>query len=275
MSKVWFVTGASSGIGAAVVDAALAQGDTVAATFRDEAAASAFDGSSADAIGLVADVRVRAQVDDAVARAVARGGRLDVVVNSAGYGLVGAVEELSDDELHDQVDVNLFGTQRVIRAALPTFRAQRTGVVVNVSSVAGRVGYPGMGAYDASKGGVELLSEALALEVGPLGIAVVVVEPGNIRTDWAGRSMRHAERVIDDYAATVGASREFFADLDGHQIGDPAVVARAIVDAVDGVPPPGEVHRLIVGSDSHEWIADHVRAETEQLDAWVPSTDDD
>ena len=113
MSKVWFVTGASSGIGAAVVQAALAHGDTVAATFRDEAAASAFDGSSADAIGLVADVRVRAQVDDAVARAVGSRGRLDVVVNSAGYGLVGAVEELSDDELHDQVDVNLFGTQRV------------------------------------------------------------------------------------------------------------------------------------------------------------------
>jgi NAD(P)-dependent dehydrogenase (short-subunit alcohol dehydrogenase family) len=131
-----------------------------------------------------------------------------------------------------------------------------------------------MGAYDASKGGVELMSEALALEVGPLGIAVVVVEPGNIRTDWAGRSMRRAERVIDDYAGTAGASREFFADLDGHQLGDPAVVARAVIDAIDGAPV-GAVHRLIVGSDSHEWIADHVHAETEQLDDWVPSTDDD
>ena len=274
-SRVWFVTGASSGIGAAVADVALERGDVVAATFRDATAASVFDASAVDAIGLVADVRERAQVDAAVARAVAHSGRLDVIVNCAGYGLVGAVEELSDDELRDQVDVNLFGTQRVIRAALPIFRAQRAGVVVNVSSVAGRVGYPGMGAYDASKGGVELLSEALALEVGPLGIAVVVVEPGNIRTDWAGRSMRHAERVIDDYAATVGASREFFAELDGHQLGDPEVVARAVLDAVDGVPAPGEVHRLIVGSDSHEWIADHVHAEVEQLDAWVLSTDDD
>jgi NAD(P)-dependent dehydrogenase (short-subunit alcohol dehydrogenase family) len=274
MPKVWFVTGASSGIGAAVVEAALARGDVVAATFRAADAASAFDATSEHALGLVADVRVREQVDGAVASAIARGGRLDVVVNCAGYGLVGAVEELSDDELRDQVDVNLFGTQRVIRAALPTFRAQRSGVVVNVSSVAGRVGYPGMGAYDASKGGVELLSEALALEVGPFGIGVVVVEPGNIRTDWAGRSMRRAERVIDDYAATAGASRDFFAELDGHQIGDAAVVARAVLDAVDGAPTPGAVRRLIVGSDSHEWIADHVQAEVEQLDEWVPSSDD-
>jgi NAD(P)-dependent dehydrogenase (short-subunit alcohol dehydrogenase family) len=131
-----------------------------------------------------------------------------------------------------------------------------------------------MGAYDASKGGVELLSEALALEIGPFGIGVVVVEPGNIRTDWAGRSMRRAERVIDDYAATAGASRDFFAELDGHQIGDAAIVARAVLDAVDGAPTPGAVRRLIVGSDSHEWIADHVQAEVEQLDEWVPSSDD-
>jgi NAD(P)-dependent dehydrogenase (short-subunit alcohol dehydrogenase family) len=274
MPKVWFVTGASSGIGAAVVDAALARGDVVAATFRDAAGATEFDATSDRAIGLVADVRVGDQVDAAVASAVAHGGRLDVVVNCAGYGLVGAVEELSDDELRDQVDVNLFGTQRVIRAALPTFRAQRSGVVVNVSSVAGRVGYPGMGAYDASKGGVELLSEALALEVGPLGISVVVVEPGNIRTDWAGRSMRRAERVIDDYATTAGASRDFFAELDGQQVGDAAAVARAILDTVDGVPAPGAVHRLVVGSDSHEWIADHVQAEVRELDDWVPSSDD-
>jgi NAD(P)-dependent dehydrogenase (short-subunit alcohol dehydrogenase family) len=275
MPKVWFVTGASSGIGAGLVEAALARGDVVAATFRGHAAATAFESSSASAIGLVADVRARDQVDAAVASSVAQTGRLDVVVNCAGYGLVGAVEELSDDELHDQVDVNLFGTQRVIRAALPTLRAQRGGVIVNVSSVAGRVGYPGMGAYDASKGGVELLSEALALEVGPLGIGVLLVEPGNIRTDWAGRSMRRAERVIDDYVATAGASREFFAELDGQQIGDPAVVARTIVDAVvDASPTPGQVHRVIVGRDSHEWIADHVHAETEQLDDWVPSSDD-
>ncbi|HEY3670598.1 MAG TPA: SDR family NAD(P)-dependent oxidoreductase [Acidimicrobiia bacterium] len=274
MTKVWFVTGASSGIGAAVVDAALAGGDVVAAAFRAADAANAFDARSEQAVGLVADVRDREQVDAAVARAVEHGDRLDVVVNCAGYGLVGAVEELSDDELRDQVDVNLFGTQRVIRAALPTFRAQRRGVVVNVSSVAGRVGYPGMGAYDASKGGVELLSEALALEVGPLGVSVVVVEPGNIRTDWAGRSMRRAERVIDDYATTAGASRDFFAELDGHQIGDAAVVAGAILDAVDGAPAPGEVHRLVVGSDSHEWIADHVNAEVRELDEWVPSSDD-
>jgi NAD(P)-dependent dehydrogenase (short-subunit alcohol dehydrogenase family) len=274
MPTVWFVTGASSCIGAAVVGAALARGDVVAATFRDAAAAEAFDATSDGAVGLVADVRDRDQVDAAVVRAVAHADRLDVVVNCAGYGLVGAVEELSDDELRDQVDVNLFGTQRVIRAALPTFRAQRGGVVVNMSSVAGRVGYPGMAAYDASKGGVELLSEALALEVGPLGIGVLVVEPGNIRTDWAGRSMRRAERVIDDYAATAGASRDFFAQLDGQQIGDPAVVAGAVLDAVEQGITPGEVRRLIVGSDSHEWIADHVHAEVEQLDDWVPSADD-
>jgi NAD(P)-dependent dehydrogenase (short-subunit alcohol dehydrogenase family) len=274
MAKVWFVTGASSGIGAAVTEAALARGDVVAATFRADEVADAFGASRATAIGLVADVRDREQVDAAIASAVEQAGRLDVVVNCAGYGLVGAVEELSDDELHAQVDVNLFGTHRVIRAALPTLRAQGTGVIVNVSSVAGRVGYPGMGAYDASKGGVELLSEALALEVGPLGIGVVVVEPGNIRTAWAGRSMQRAERVIADYGATAGASREFFAELDGHQIGDAAVVARALLDAVDAPSARGRAQRLVVGSDSHEWITDHVRAEMEDLDEWVPSSDD-
>jgi NAD(P)-dependent dehydrogenase (short-subunit alcohol dehydrogenase family) len=274
MAKVWFVTGASSGIGAAVTEAVLARGDVVAATFRADEVADAFSASRSTAIGLLADVRDRDQVDAAVAGAVEQAGRLDVLVNCAGYGLVGAVEELSDDELHAQVDVNLFGTHRVIRAALPTLRAQGAGVIVNVSSVAGRVGYPGMGAYDASKGGVELLSEALALEVGPLGIGVLVVEPGNIRTAWAGRSMKRAERIIGDYDATAGASREFFAELDGHQIGDAAVVARALIEAVDAVPTPGRAHRLVVGRDSHEWITEHVHAEVAELDEWVPSSDD-
>ena len=236
MTTTWFVTGASSGIGVAVVAAALARGDTVAATFRGADAANAFDASSERAVGVVADVRSREQVDAAVARRSSALGGLDVVVNAAGYGLVGAVEELSDDELRDQVDVNCSARSASSGPCCPPSGHSAVGVVVTVSSVAGRVGYPGMGAYDASKGGVELLSEALALEVGPLGIGVLVVEPGNIRTDWAGRSMRRAARVIDDYVATAGASRDFFAELDGHQIGDAGVVALAVLDAVDRRP---------------------------------------
>ena len=140
-------------------------------------------------------------------------------MNAAGYGLVGAVEEVDDAEMLAQVDVNLFGAHRVIRAVLPAMRSARAGHVVNISSVAGLVGSPGLGAYDASKAGLELLSEALHTEVAPLGIHVTIVEPGNIRTQWAGRSMVFAKERIADYDATAGVSRTFYPELSGKQGG--------------------------------------------------------
>ncbi len=141
--------------------------------------------------------------------------------------------------------------------------------LVNISSVAGQVGASGLGVYDASKAGVELLPEALRLEVAPLGIRVLIVEPGNIRTEWAGRSMVMASRHIDAYDATAGASRTFFQNLDGHQDGDPDVVAAAIRGAVAAGDPPG---RLVIGADAHGWIGDKLRQQQADLDRWVPST---
>jgi NAD(P)-dependent dehydrogenase (short-subunit alcohol dehydrogenase family) len=232
-SRVWFITGASSGIGKALAEHALADGDTVVGTFRQAEEADAFSRTSPGrSIGTVADVRDAAEAAAAVGQAIGEVGRIDVVVNAAAYAIVGAVEELSTAELSEQINVNLLGAHRVIRAALPWMRERGRGHIVNVSSVAGQVGAAGLGAYDASKAALELLSEALRAEVGPLGIRVIIVEPGNIRTNWAGRSMLFAKRRIEAYDATAGAARTFMQQLVGRQEGDPAVVAADIRAAV-------------------------------------------
>ncbi len=267
---VWFVTGASSGIGRAIAAQALAAGDTVAGTFRSPEQVRAFgERAPGRALGLVADVTDAAQVKAAVESAAADAGGIDVLVNAAGYSVVGAVEELSDAEMRAQLDVNLFGVHRTVRAALPWLRAGRRSRIVNISSVAGQVGYPGLGAYDASKAAVELLSEALQAEVAPLGIRVIVVEPGNVRTEWAGRSMVMARERIAAYDETAGASRRFFTELNGHQEGDPEVVAAVIRDAVEAVEPP---LRLVVGADAHEWIRAKLERQQAELALWRPST---
>lgn len=271
--RVWFITGGSSGIGAALAAQVLAAGDTVVATFRSSEQADAFTAAAAStpgrSFGAVADVRDATQVEAAIAVATSAAGRIDVVVNNAGYAIVGAVEELTDAEMLAQLDVDFLGVHRVIRAALPTLRAQGSGHIVNVSSVAGQVGAAGLGAYDASKAAVELLSEALAAEVAPLGIRVIIVEPGNIRTEWAGRSMVQAACRIPAYDPTAGAARTFFDQLDGHQEGDPHVVAAAIRAAVADPDPP---LRLVVGADAHQWISDKLKVELADVARWTPST---
>ncbi len=266
---VWLITGASSGVGCALAAQVSQAGDIVVGTFRRPEQAGAFTGSGAGRCrGVVADVTDAGQVEAAVALAAAVAGRIDVVINAAGYAVVGAVEELTDAEMLAQLNVNLFGAHRVIRAALPWLRAADGGTIVNVSSVAGQVGYPGLGGYDASKAGLELLSEALRGEVAPLGIKVIIVEPGNIRTEWAGRYMTFAERRIDCYAGTAGASRSFFTQLHGHQEGDPDVVAAAIRDAVAGQDPP---LRLVIGDDALQWISGKIQQQLAELERWRPS----
>jgi NAD(P)-dependent dehydrogenase (short-subunit alcohol dehydrogenase family) len=269
-TRVWFITGASSGIGQALAEQVLADGDTVVGTFRQADEADAFTRSSPGrSIGTVADVRDAAEMAAAVGQAIEEAGHLDVVVNAAGYAIVGAVEELSSVELSEQINVNLLGVHRVIRSALPWMRERGRGYIVNVSSVAGQVGAAGLGAYDASKAAVELLSEALRAEVGPLGIRVIIVEPGNIRTNWAGRSLLLAKRRIDAYDATAGATRTFMQQLDGHQQGDPAVVAADIRAAVASDDPP---LRLVIGADAHEWIEGKLREEESDVGRWKPSS---
>jgi NAD(P)-dependent dehydrogenase (short-subunit alcohol dehydrogenase family) len=270
---VWFITGASSGIGRCLARQVLEHDAVVVATFRTREQAEEFSAKvPGRSHGVVADVRDMVAVQAAADLAAAVADRLDVLINAAGVAVVGAVEELTEDELYQQLDVNLLGAHRVLRATLPLLRAsarRRPATIVNVSSVAGQVGYPGLGAYDASKAGLELLSEALHAELRPLGVRVVVVEPGNVRTDWAGRSMLMAAKRLPDYDQTAGASRAFFRDLDGHQEGDPDTVAAAIREVVAEEDPP---LRLVVGADAHEWIAAKIDSQLRELAQWRRST---
>jgi NAD(P)-dependent dehydrogenase (short-subunit alcohol dehydrogenase family) len=247
-TKVWLVTGSSRGRGRSIAAAAAASGARVMATAR----------RPEDLDGLVAEYhgRVRAVALDvtdpraaraAVEATVAAFGRLDVVVNNAGFANSAPIEEMADDDFRAQVEANLYGVVNVTRAALPVMREQRSGVFVQVSSIGGRVGgTPGMGAYQTAKFAVEGFSEVLASEVGPLGIKVIIIEPGAFRTEWQGSSMvMHA--VGPEYAATVGKINQFREDSQGTQPGDPDRAGAAIVEVVAQSDPP---RRLPLGSDA-------------------------
>jgi NAD(P)-dependent dehydrogenase (short-subunit alcohol dehydrogenase family) len=248
MSKVWLITGSSRGIGRALTEAALAAGHQVVATAR----------KPEDLRDLVerygALVRVRAldvtdaeAARDAVRFAVAEFGRLDVVANNAGYANSSPIEETADDDFRAQLEANFFGVVNVTRAALPVLREQRSGFVVQVGSIGGRVGgTPGLGAYQSAKFAVEGFSEVLHNEVAPLGIKVTIVEPGGFRTDWGGSSMT-IPAVGPDYEQTVGRVNAFRREVQGRQPGDPARAADAIVRLVDMAEPP---LRLLLGSDA-------------------------
>jgi NAD(P)-dependent dehydrogenase (short-subunit alcohol dehydrogenase family) len=212
------------------------------------------------------DVTDPAAVRHAVDVAVAEFGRIDVVVNNAGYGSRGALEELSDAQIRAQFDVNVFGVLDVLRAVLPVMRRQRSGHVVQMSSVGGVTATLGGAAYAATKFALEGLSEGLAQEVGPLGIRVTLVEPGPFRTDFAGRSAAHGEP-IEDYAPILEPARERFLAQDGRQPGDPARAAQAIVDLVDSDDPP---LRLPLGAAAFDRIRERLTARAADLDAVDP-----
>jgi NAD(P)-dependent dehydrogenase (short-subunit alcohol dehydrogenase family) len=262
--RIWLVTGASSGFGRAVSAAALEAGDRVVATARDpDSIRPLVERHPQRAYALQLDVADPGAAREAVSRAVARFGRIDVVFNNAGYGHVGAIDELTDDELRRQLDVNLFGVINVTRAALPVMREQRSGHFVQMSSLNGVQALPGGAYYTASKFGIEGFSEALAAEVAPLGIQVTIVEPGPFRTRFLDpRSARWAEP-LPDYAESVGKSREVLAQLNGAQPGDPERAARAIIEAVRAGKPP---LRLPLGRMAFDEIRRTLRARLEELD---------
>lgn len=245
MSKTWFVTGSSRGLGRSIVDAALAHGDTVVATARDPGVLPPHPRM----IPLALDVTDAAAATRAIATAVDKVGRLDVVVNNAGRGFLGAFEEQTYDELASQLDLNFWGTVHVSRAALPILRTQRSGHLVNITSVGGRAGAPGLSGYQAAKFAVEGFTEVLWHELKPLGVKVTAVEPGGFRTDWAGASMAWATP-IEDYAA-IRAWRETVSKRAGYELGDPARAARAILALVDLPDPP---LRLPLGSDAYAFL---------------------
>ncbi|MYM88167.1 SDR family NAD(P)-dependent oxidoreductase [Rugamonas sp. FT82W] len=250
--KVWFITGASRGFGVLTAQQALARGDFVVATARDPHTVTAALGEHPNLLALRLDVKLEAQAVTAVQQALARFGRIDVLVNNAGYGLLGAVEEASAEEVRALYDTNVFGLLNVTRAALPAMRKQGGGHVINISSVGGYTAFAGWGLYSSTKFAVEGLSEALAMELAPLGIHVTVVEPGFFRTDFLdATSLATTHDRIDAYAATVGAMREFAAGVNHRQPGDPAKLAGALLQLADSPQPPV---RLQLGSDTVERV---------------------
>ncbi|RZK16274.1 MAG: SDR family NAD(P)-dependent oxidoreductase [Hymenobacter sp.] len=239
MAKNWFITGVSTGFGKHLAELALAKGDKVAATFRKQEQADEFSKKAGEnGRGLVADVADEAAVKQAVADAIQALGYLDVVVNNAGYGSMGPIEEVPDEEVQRQFDINVFGPLRVLRAVLPHLRERRSGHILNITSVGGLRTFPGVGIYNASKFALEAIGESLAQQVGPLGIHVTNVEPSGFRTDWAGRSATFTEPKIADYKDTAGKNMAAIQDYSGKQPGDPERAAQAMFDLVRMDAPP-------------------------------------
>jgi NAD(P)-dependent dehydrogenase (short-subunit alcohol dehydrogenase family) len=271
--RVWLITGCSAGFGRELAVAALAAGDRVMATARRPQRLADLVEAGGDRVRVAAlDVTDEAQVADVVAATVAEFGRIDVVVNNAGHGSVGAVEELELADLRALMDVMFFGAVAVTKAALPHLRARGGGTIVQMSSMGGQVTMPGFGAYCAAKFALEGLSEALAAEVRPLGIRVVIVEPGAFRTQFGGHRM-HRSRVIAAYAGSTGPTRAAVDAMDGTQPGDPRKAARAILEVVGHAEPP---LRLALGNDAVDHIAarhDLLRAELTRWEKLSRATD--
>lgn len=266
MNKIWFVTGASSGIGAGVVRAALEAGDRVVATARNvEKLRSAIDHPASDRLVFIPlDVTNEQQAQAAVKAAVETFGRLDVLVNNAGYSLLGNLESLSIDQIERQFATNFYGVLHVMRAALPVMRTQRSGRIFNVSSMAGVIGYPTAAAYAATKFAVEGLSLSVAQEVERFGIKVTVIEPGFFRTDLlAPHSVVYGETAIDGYDAP-GAIKAQWDGYHGTQTGDPAKLGTAIVQLATMASPPKQ---FFAGSDAVSGITADLKARLEQVDA--------
>ncbi len=265
-NRVWLITGCSSGLGLALATAVLARGQRVIATARDPDTLAALGQQFPETCKVVAlDVTNPTQVKSTVAKTAAMFGRLDVLVNNAGYGLVGAFEEFEEEQIAQNFETNFFGAMNVIRAALPMMRSQRSGHIVNISAAAVISNYAGFSIYGASKWAMEGVSESLAIELKPLGIKVTIVQPGPFRTDFISRSLKRAGRHISDYDRTSGKFLRFLETMSGKQPGDPEKAAQAIINAVESEAPP---LRLVLGSYANQKARKrHEDAEKERA-AW-------
>jgi NAD(P)-dependent dehydrogenase (short-subunit alcohol dehydrogenase family) len=264
--KTWFITGASRGFGARIAQLALAQGDNVVATARNPQTVVERLGEHPRLLALPLDVTDEAQAVAAAARAVERFGRIDVLLNNAGYGLLGAVEEATGAEVEALYRTNVFGLLAVTRAVLPQMRAQRSGRILNISSIGGYRAGAGFGVYCSTKFAVEGLSEALHAELAPLGIHVTVVEPGYFRTDFLdSTSLSISSRSIADYNATSGTVRNVASGLNHQQPGDPERLARVLVALAEEPDPPV---RLPLGSDTVAAIQKKHASDAAILASW-------
>ncbi|WP_440555974.1 SDR family NAD(P)-dependent oxidoreductase [Streptomyces sp. SCPE 10] len=265
MSKVWFVTGSSRGLGRAVVEAALEAGDQVIATARKPAQLDDLVARHGDRIRPIAlDVTDHENVLQAVRQGAEAFGRLDVVVNNAGYANLAAVEDITFDDFRAQVDTNFFGVVLVTKAVLPILRQQGSGHIIQISSVGGRIGSVGLSAYQSAKWAVGGFSTVLSQEVAPLGIKVTVIEPGGMRTDWAGSSMSIAP-VSDPYQPTVGAFADMLRNASGIEASDPAKVAQVVHEIAGREDAP---LRLLIGADAYQYATGFAQALADSDAQW-------
>jgi NAD(P)-dependent dehydrogenase (short-subunit alcohol dehydrogenase family) len=269
-TPVWLVTGCSTGFGRELVVLLLAQGFRVVATARDPSTlADLVAGHEANALALPLDVTKPEAIAATVSEANARFGRIDVLVNNAGYGYLAAIEEGEDAPVRAMFDTNVFGLVEMTKAVLPGMRARRTGHILNLSSIGGLVSFAATGYYHATKFAVEGLSGSLAIEVAPLGIKVTLIEPGPFRTDFAGRSIGQSRTEIPDYAPTAGLRRQQTAARSGNQQGDPIRAAQAMIDVVASPNPP--LH-LLLGAPALDLARKDLAARAREFDTWEQTT---
>lgn len=274
--KVWFITGASRGFGSEVTRDALQRGDKVIATARNPQTILDTFGNNPNLLALRLDVTKEEEAKKAAKEAFEKFGRIDVLLNNAGFGLLGAVEESSDQEVRAVFEANVFGLLNVTRSLLPYFRKQKSGHIINISSIGGYASHEGWGVYCATKFAVEALSEALSLELAPLGIYATVIEPGFFRTDFLSSTSLSSTKIkIDQYADTVGKIREFARGANHKQPGDPKKLSQAILKLADSKTPP---MRLPLGSDTVARIRQKNKDVERELNEWLTvalSTDHD
>jgi NAD(P)-dependent dehydrogenase (short-subunit alcohol dehydrogenase family) len=270
VARTWFITGASTGFGRLLAEELLKRGERVAATARDSAKVQDLETQYPDtARAFPLDVTQPGQIEETTRRAIATFGHIDVLVNNAGYGVNGAIEEVAEEEFEPMFQTNIYGLIRTTRAFLPHFRQQRSGHIFNFSSVGGLIGTAGWGFYNTTKFAVEGFSEALAAEMKPLGVHVTVIEPGPFRTDFLGRSGKLAERELPEYAETAGKAREYLRTQAGKQPGDPQKAIEALIAVADSPNPP--LH-LILGKIALTRFRDKLSLWQKEIAAWESVT---
>jgi NAD(P)-dependent dehydrogenase (short-subunit alcohol dehydrogenase family) len=266
--KTFLITGVSTGLGRALAEAALAAGHRVVGTVRDGSQREPFARLAPErAFARLLDVTATAAIAPLVASIEDEVGPIDVLVNNAGYGHEGTVEESSLEELRQQMEVNFFGAVALIQAVLPFMRPRRAGHIINITSMGGMMTMPGIAFYHASKFALEGLSESLGKELAGLGIHVTAVEPGSFRTDWAGRSMVRKERTISDYDAVFEPLRQRRKSVSGQQQGDPAKAAQAMLKLVESEKPPAH---LLLGTDALRLVGEKLAALQREIAEWEP-----
>lgn len=269
-TKTLLITGVSSGFGKALAEQALADGHRVIGTVRKASDAEAFEANDTGrAHARLLDVTDTAAIAPMVDDILAELGSIDVLVNNAGYGHEGILEESSSDELRRQFDANVFGAVDMIKAVLPSFRARRAGHIINITSMGGYITMPGIAYYCGSKFALEGISDTLSKELATFNIHVTAVAPGSFRTDWAGRSMQRSPRGIADYDELFDPVRQARKNKSGHQLGDPAKAARAMLDIINSDTPPAH---LLLGSDALTLVRDRLTQALADIDRWEAVT---